>query len=63
MCGEGTTHAVVHPGPSPPPMSRPSCTSLSFLGLCFCFQFKGGDSDFVPTKLMTRLTYTLDEVS
>ena len=25
-------------------------------------QFKGGDSDFVPTKLMTRLTYTLDEV-
>jgi photosystem II oxygen-evolving enhancer protein 1 len=26
-------------------------------------QFKGGDSDFVPTKLMTRLTYTLDEIS
>jgi photosystem II oxygen-evolving enhancer protein 1 len=25
-------------------------------------QFKGGDTDFVPTKLMTRLTYTLDEV-
>ena len=24
-------------------------------------QFKGGDSEFVPTKLMTRLTYTLDE--
>lgn len=26
-------------------------------------QFKGGDTDFVKTKLMTRLTYTLDEVS
>ena len=26
-------------------------------------QFKGGDSDFVSTKLMTRLTYTLDEAS
>ncbi|EFN51761.1 hypothetical protein CHLNCDRAFT_32868 [Chlorella variabilis] len=26
-------------------------------------QFKGGDSDFVSTKLMTRLTYTLDEMS
>ncbi|KAI3434507.1 hypothetical protein D9Q98_002581 [Chlorella vulgaris] len=26
-------------------------------------QFKGGDSNFVPTKLMTRLTYTLDEMS
>jgi photosystem II oxygen-evolving enhancer protein 1 len=26
-------------------------------------QFKGGDADFVPTKLMTRLTYTLDEMS
>lgn len=25
-------------------------------------QFKGSDSEFVPTKLMTRLTYTLDEV-
>ena len=25
-------------------------------------QFKGAESDFVPTKLMTRLTYTLDEV-
>lgn len=25
-------------------------------------QFKGGDTDFVKTKLMTRLTYTLDEV-
>lgn len=25
-------------------------------------QFKGGDTDFVATKLMTRLTYTLDEV-
>ncbi len=25
-------------------------------------QFKGGDADFAPTKLMTRLTYTLDEV-
>lgn len=25
-------------------------------------QFKGSESDFVPTKLMTRLTYTLDEV-
>lgn len=25
-------------------------------------QFKGGDSDFTPTKLMTRLTYSLDEV-
>jgi photosystem II oxygen-evolving enhancer protein 1 len=24
--------------------------------------FKGGDDEFVPTKLMTRLTYTLDEV-
>ncbi len=24
-------------------------------------QFKGGDAEFVPTKLMTRLTYTLDE--
>ena len=24
---------------------------------------KGKDSDFVPTKLMTRLTYTLDEIS
>jgi hypothetical protein len=28
-----------------------------------CLQFKGGDSDFVATRLMTRLTYTLDEVS
>jgi photosystem II oxygen-evolving enhancer protein 1 len=26
-------------------------------------QFKGGDSDFVATRLMTRLTYTLDEMS
>ena len=26
-------------------------------------QFKGGSADFVPTKLMTRLTYTLDEAS
>lgn len=25
-------------------------------------QFKGVDAEFVPTKLMTRLTYTLDEV-
>jgi hypothetical protein len=25
-------------------------------------QFKGGEDEFVPTKLMTRLTYTLDEV-
>ena len=25
-------------------------------------QFKGGDAEFAPTKLMTRLTYTLDEV-
>jgi photosystem II oxygen-evolving enhancer protein 1 len=25
-------------------------------------QFKGGDTEFVKTKLMTRLTYTLDEV-
>lgn len=26
-------------------------------------QFKGGETDFVKTKLMTRLTYTLDEMS
>merc|ERR1711977_31922 len=26
-------------------------------------QFKGGDTDFVDTKLMTRLTYTLDDMS
>ncbi|GLI70631.1 hypothetical protein VaNZ11_015566 [Volvox africanus] len=26
-------------------------------------QFKGGDSEFVKTKLMTRLTYTLDAMS
>jgi len=26
-------------------------------------QFKGGDAEFVTTKLMTRLTYTLDEMS
>lgn len=26
-------------------------------------QFKGGESEFVDTKLMTRLTYTLDEMS
>lgn len=26
-------------------------------------QFKGGESEFTPTKLMTRLTYTLDEIS
>lgn len=26
-------------------------------------QFKGGDEEFVRTKLMTRLTYTLDAVS
>jgi photosystem II oxygen-evolving enhancer protein 1 len=26
-------------------------------------QFKGGEAEFVKTKLMTRLTYTLDEVS
>lgn len=26
-------------------------------------QFKGGETEFVPTKLMTRLTYTLDEAS
>jgi photosystem II oxygen-evolving enhancer protein 1 len=25
--------------------------------------FKGGEAEFVPTKLMTRLTYTLDEIS
>jgi photosystem II oxygen-evolving enhancer protein 1 len=25
-------------------------------------QFKGGESEFVNTKLMTRLTYTLDEI-
>eukprot|EP00177_Eucheuma_denticulatum_P000895 GFKZ01001623.1.p1 GENE.GFKZ01001623.1~~GFKZ01001623.1.p1 ORF type:complete len:300 (+),score=42.77 GFKZ01001623.1:39-902(+) len=26
-------------------------------------QFKGGTTEFVPTKLMTRLTYTLDQMS
>jgi photosystem II oxygen-evolving enhancer protein 1 len=26
-------------------------------------QFKGGESEFVKTRLMTRLTYTLDEMS
>ncbi len=26
-------------------------------------QFKGGDAEFVKTRLMTRLTYTLDEMS
>jgi photosystem II oxygen-evolving enhancer protein 1 len=26
-------------------------------------QFKTGETDFVPTKLVTRLTYTLDEIS
>jgi photosystem II oxygen-evolving enhancer protein 1 len=26
-------------------------------------QFKGGETEFVATKLMTRLTYTLDEMS
>jgi len=26
-------------------------------------QFKGGEAEFTPTKLMTRLTYTLDEIS
>merc|ERR1719389_649370 len=26
-------------------------------------QFKGGESEFVDTKLMTRLTYTLDDMS
>merc|ERR1711904_314091 len=26
-------------------------------------QFKGGETDFVDTKLMTRLTYTLDDMS
>jgi photosystem II oxygen-evolving enhancer protein 1 len=26
-------------------------------------QFKGGDAEFVDTKLMTRLTYTLDDMS
>jgi photosystem II oxygen-evolving enhancer protein 1 len=26
-------------------------------------QFKGGDTEFVKTKLMTRLTYTLAEVN
>merc|ERR1712182_100596 len=26
-------------------------------------QFKGGESDFVDTRLMTRLTYTLDDMS
>lgn len=26
-------------------------------------QFKGGDSEFVKTRLMTRLTYTLDQMS
>lgn len=25
-------------------------------------QFKGGAAEFVPTKLVTRLTYTLDQV-
>lgn len=25
-------------------------------------QFKGGTTEFVPTKLVTRLTYTLDQV-
>jgi photosystem II oxygen-evolving enhancer protein 1 len=25
-------------------------------------QFKGGETEFVKTKLMTRLTYTLDQV-
>ena len=25
-------------------------------------QFKGGETEFVPTKLVTRLTYTLDQV-
>jgi photosystem II oxygen-evolving enhancer protein 1 len=31
-------------------------------GIDLLMQFKGGDAEFVPTKLMTRLTYTLDEV-
>jgi len=26
-------------------------------------QFKGGETEFVNTKLMTRLTYTLDDMS
>ena len=26
-------------------------------------QFKGGESEFLDTKLMTRLTYTLDDMS
>merc|ERR1712146_675997 len=26
-------------------------------------QFKGGDAEFLDTKLMTRLTYTLDDMS
>eukprot|EP01025_Chloroclados_australasicus_P041509 TRINITY_DN439_c0_g1_i1.p1 TRINITY_DN439_c0_g1~~TRINITY_DN439_c0_g1_i1.p1 ORF type:complete len:409 (-),score=46.35 TRINITY_DN439_c0_g1_i1:50-1150(-) len=26
-------------------------------------QFKGGEAEFVPTKLVTRLTYTLDQMS
>lgn len=25
--------------------------------------FKGGEPEFVKTRLMTRLTYTLDEIS
>lgn len=42
----------------------PGLTSSILLAclLDYLLQFKGGDAEFVPTRLMTRLTYTLDEV-
>lgn len=43
-----------------PPSNSPACPRPAALHTS---QFKGGDAEFVPTKLMTRLTYTLDEAS
>ena len=42
------------------PSNTPACRCPTALHES---QFKGGDAEFVPTKLMTRLTYTLDEAS
>jgi hypothetical protein len=52
---------------------KPTSCKLSFRVDKFCMeptsftvkeesQFKGGETEFVKTKLMTRLTYTLDQV-
>ena len=44
------------PHPASKRLTKPASRTVAHV-----LQFKGGEAEFVPTKLMTRLTYTLDE--